>query len=60
MKLRYLLPLLFFLALAALLALGLGHERGDLPSPLVGRVLPDFRLARVDRVDETGGDFSPD
>jgi cytochrome c biogenesis protein CcmG/thiol:disulfide interchange protein DsbE len=56
MKIRHLIPLLLFLALAALLAFGLSHERSALPSPLIDRPLPDFRLAGVE---EGEGDFVP-
>jgi cytochrome c biogenesis protein CcmG/thiol:disulfide interchange protein DsbE len=56
MKVRHVVPLLLFLALAVLLALGLSHERSALPSPLVDRPLPDFRLAGVE---EGAGDFAP-
>jgi cytochrome c biogenesis protein CcmG/thiol:disulfide interchange protein DsbE len=57
MKIRHLVPLLLFLALAVLLALGLSHERSALPSPLIDRPLPDFRLAGVDKGE---GDFVPE
>ncbi|MDR3086521.1 MAG: redoxin family protein [Azoarcus sp.] len=57
MKIRHLIPLLLFLALAALLAFGLSHERSALPSPLIDRPLPDFRLAGVE---ESAGDFVPE
>ncbi|MBH1987185.1 MAG: DsbE family thiol:disulfide interchange protein [Burkholderiales bacterium] len=50
---RFFLPLVFFLVLAATLAVGLRHsgEAGDpqaLPSPLVGRPVPAFDLPVLD------------
>ncbi len=45
---RYLLPLFIFLGLAAALSLGLGRDPTALPSPLVGKPAPAFKLARVD------------
>ncbi|GHT96477.1 thiol:disulfide interchange protein [Betaproteobacteria bacterium] len=60
MKIRHLVPLLLFLALAVLLAFGLSHERSALPSPLIDRPLPDFRLAGVEAgKDKGGGEFVP-
>jgi cytochrome c biogenesis protein CcmG/thiol:disulfide interchange protein DsbE len=41
-----LLPLIFFLLLGALLAVGLtlSDHKTDLPSPLIGKEIPEFRL----------------
>jgi cytochrome c biogenesis protein CcmG/thiol:disulfide interchange protein DsbE len=41
---RYLLPLGVFIALVALLGVGLGLNPREVPSPLVGKPLPEFRL----------------
>ena len=41
---RMALPLAVFAALAAVLALGLGRDPRELPSPLVGRPAPAFRV----------------
>ncbi len=41
---RFLLPLAAFLALAIALAAGLSHDPRELPSPLVGKPAPTFRL----------------
>ena len=41
---RFLLPLAAFLALAVALAAGLRHDPRELPSPLVGKAAPAFRL----------------
>jgi cytochrome c biogenesis protein CcmG/thiol:disulfide interchange protein DsbE len=54
---RYLLPLGLFLALSATLALGL--QRGDpqdIPSPLVGKPTPAFKLTQLDDAQKT---FAP-
>ncbi len=48
---RYLSPLLIFLALASLLGFGLSlgrfQQTQELPSPLIGRSVPNFRLERL-------------
>lgn len=55
---RYLLPLGLFLALASTLALGLKpHDPQDLPSPLVGKPAPPFKLTQLDDPQKA---FSPD
>ncbi len=41
---RYLLPLLFFLVLLGFLAVGLRLNPREVPSPLVDRPVPEFRL----------------
>ena len=48
---RYLLPLGVFLALVALLAVGLTRNPGLLPSPLIGKPTPDFTLPTLARPD---------
>lgn len=48
MKLRSLLPLLLFIGLTALLAIGLGLDPRELPSPLLRQPAPPFTLARLD------------
>lgn len=45
---RYLLPLLIFLGLAVALGLGLGRDPTEIPSPLVGKPAPAFKLAHLD------------
>jgi cytochrome c biogenesis protein CcmG/thiol:disulfide interchange protein DsbE len=45
---RFLWPLIGFVVLVALLAVGLKLNPRDVPSPLVGQPAPDFSLARVD------------
>lgn len=51
MKLRFLLPLGIFLALAILLAVGLGLNPREIPSPFIGKPAPGFSLP--DLHDET-------
>ncbi len=58
---RYLLPLGAFIALVALLGVGLGLNPREVPSPLVGKSVPEFTLAqlrdpdkRLSRADLTG------
>ncbi|CAB3631713.1 MAG: DsbE family thiol:disulfide interchange protein [Achromobacter pulmonis] len=48
MKLRFLIPLLLFLGLTAMLAVGLGLDPRELPSPLLRQPAPPFTLARLD------------
>jgi len=47
MKRLLLIPLALFLLLAAFLAVGLTRDPHELPSPLVGRPAPDFKLPRL-------------
>jgi len=44
---RYLLPLGVFVALVLLLGVGLGLNPREVPSPLVGKPLPDFTLTQL-------------
>jgi cytochrome c biogenesis protein CcmG, thiol:disulfide interchange protein DsbE len=46
--LKFLLPLAAFLALASFLAVGLRLDPKEVPSPLIGRPVPAFALARLD------------
>jgi cytochrome c biogenesis protein CcmG/thiol:disulfide interchange protein DsbE len=50
-KWRFLLPLAMFLALAALLYVGLGLNPREVPSPLVGKPAPHFELPQLHRAD---------
>ena len=47
-KLKFLLPLGIFLALAAFLLVGLGLNPLEVPSPLIGKPAPTFDLPRLD------------
>ena len=44
---RYLIPLAAFVVLVAFLAIGLGLNPREVPSPLVGKPAPVFRLERL-------------
>ena len=45
---RYLLPLLVFVVLLGFLAVGLKLDPREVPSPLIDKPAPDFRLPRLD------------
>jgi cytochrome c biogenesis protein CcmG/thiol:disulfide interchange protein DsbE len=47
-SLKFLIPLALFGGLALLLALGLGRDPREVPSPLIGKPAPAFALARLD------------
>jgi cytochrome c biogenesis protein CcmG/thiol:disulfide interchange protein DsbE len=53
---RFLWPLIAFIVLVILLAVGLGLNPRDVPSPLIGKPAPAFSLARLDAPDQR---FSP-
>jgi len=53
---RFLWPLIGFLVLAGLLAVGLTLNPRELPSPLVGKPAPAFSLSRLDALERN---FSP-
>jgi len=58
--LRFLWPLAGFILLSAFLAVGLFLDPGEVPSPLIGKPAPDFKLARLPRdADMDAPDFSP-
>ena len=46
--LRFLVPLAVFLGLVAFLAKGLQLDPREVPSPLIGKPAPPFKLARLD------------
>ena len=54
---RFLWPLIGFIVLVVLLAVGLNLNPREVPSPLVGKPTPAFALPRLDALDKT---FSPD
>ena len=54
---RFLWPLIGFVVLVVLLAVGLTLNPRDVPSPLVGKPAPTFALPRLGELDRT---FSPD
>ena len=47
-SLKFLIPLALFVALAVLLAAGLGRDPKEVPSPLIGKPSPAFALVRLD------------
>jgi cytochrome c biogenesis protein CcmG/thiol:disulfide interchange protein DsbE len=47
MKLRALIPLLTFIVLVILLAIGLTRDPKKIPSPLIGKAAPQFELPAV-------------
>lgn len=44
---RYLIPLVVFLVLVVFLAIGLGRDPREVPSPLINKAAPTFRLAQL-------------
>ncbi|HRP96349.1 MAG TPA: DsbE family thiol:disulfide interchange protein [Rhodocyclaceae bacterium] len=55
MKAKFLIPLALFLALAAFLGYGLTLNPSVVPSPLIDKPAPAFRLARLDAPDQQFG-----
>ena len=47
-RLGFLIPLFAFAALAVVLAIGLNRDPREVPSPLIDKPAPTFRLARLD------------
>lgn len=50
---RYLIPLGIFIALTALLAIGLKLDPREVPSPLINKPAPAFTLPKLHALDET-------
>ncbi len=48
---RYLIPLVIFAVLVAFLAVGLGLNPREVPSPLVGKPAPAFKLSQLQEPD---------
>ncbi len=57
MKMRFLVPLGLFFVLVAFLAIGLTRDPREVPSPLVDKAAPAFKVPQVMVPDKT---FSPD
>ena len=53
---RFILPLLLFAVLVGFLAAGLKLNPREIPSPLIGKAAPEFRLGQLHLADER---FSP-
>lgn len=54
---RFLLPLAIFVVVVAFLAVGLNLNPSEVPSPLVGRAAPEFRLPQLNTPQQA---FGPD
>ena len=52
---RYLVPLAVFVVLVAFLGIGLGLNPREVPSPLVGKPAPPFRLAQLQQSEKPFG-----
>jgi cytochrome c biogenesis protein CcmG/thiol:disulfide interchange protein DsbE len=50
---RFAIPLALFIVLVAFLAIGLGHDPRELPSPLINRPAPDFNLTQLHEPQKT-------
>ena len=48
MKLKYIVPLVLFLALVIFFVVGLGKGFREVPSPLIDKPAPEFALPRLD------------
>ena len=44
---RYLIPLVLFLVLVVFLAIGLGRDPHEVPSPLINKAAPGFQLPQL-------------
>jgi len=44
---RYLIPLVLFIVLVVFLAIGLGRDPHEVPSPLINKPAPDFKLTQL-------------
>jgi|SRR5213079_872578 len=49
---RYLIPLVLFIGLVAFLAIGLGRDPHEVPSPLINKPAPAFQLAQLHQPDK--------
>ncbi len=57
MKAKFLIPLAVFFVLVGFLAVGLNRDPREVPSPLVGKPAPPFRVPQLTEPDKT---FSPE
>jgi cytochrome c biogenesis protein CcmG/thiol:disulfide interchange protein DsbE len=51
--LRYLIPLALFLVMVVFLAIGLGRDPHEVPSPLINKAAPTFRLPQLKEPSKT-------
>jgi cytochrome c biogenesis protein CcmG/thiol:disulfide interchange protein DsbE len=49
MKAKFLIPLALFLGLVVFLAIGLNRDPHEVPSPLVNKAAPDFKVAQLEQ-----------
>ena len=56
-SLKFVIPLVLFIALAVFLAIGLTHDPREVPSPFIGRAAPAFKLERLHDAQAT---FTPE
>jgi cytochrome c biogenesis protein CcmG, thiol:disulfide interchange protein DsbE len=49
---RYLLPLIVFVVMVVFLGVGLNLNPREVPSPLIDKAAPDFKLARLDKPEQ--------
>lgn len=52
-QLRFLLPLALFLVVAGFLLVGLSRDPREVPSPLIGKPVPEFELSHLDDAGKT-------
>jgi cytochrome c biogenesis protein CcmG/thiol:disulfide interchange protein DsbE len=50
--LRYLIPLILFIGLVGFLAIGLGRDPHEVPSPLINKPAPTFQVAQLHEPDK--------
>src|SRR6185295_1798317 len=50
---RYAIPLVLFLGLVVFLAIGLGRDPHEVPSPRINKPAPQFNLAQLKEPDKT-------
>ncbi len=49
MKAKFLIPLALFLGLVVFLAIGLNRDPREVPSPLINKAAPDFKVEQLDQ-----------
>src|SRR6266436_5631225 len=50
---RYVIPLAVFIVLVVFLAIGLGHDPHEVPSPLINKPAPGFQLRQLKEANRT-------